>query len=71
MSAMRKVIDWDWLETYREEIERLDMPRCAKCGKRLHIGDQVDANWPWFDDYNMCRKCEAGKGGALHAGKTA
>ena len=31
--------------------------RCSKCGKRLQPGDQKDHHWPYFDDYNRCRKC--------------
>ncbi len=30
---------------------------CSKCGKRLQPGDKKDHHWPYFDDYNRCRKC--------------
>ena len=31
--------------------------RCAICGSRLQPGDQKDHFWPYFSDYNRCRKC--------------
>jgi hypothetical protein len=30
---------------------------CSKCGKRLQPGDKKDHHWPYFDDYNRCKKC--------------
>jgi len=30
---------------------------CSKCGKRLEPGDQKDHYWPYFSDYNRCKKC--------------
>ncbi|NHM28009.1 hypothetical protein G7K71_13685 [Desulfofundulus sp. TPOSR] len=69
-SIKRKPLDWDWLEIYREEVDRLGMPHCAVCGRRLHVGDEVDGAWPWFEDFNLCRDCRGagtspgGTGGA-------
>ncbi|MGB9804666.1 MAG: hypothetical protein ACPLRU_06280 [Desulfofundulus sp.] len=57
-SITRKPLDWDWLEMHGEEVDRLGMPHCNRCGKPLHIGDTVDVAWPWFDDFNLCRDCQ-------------
>ena len=32
-------------------------PYCSVCGKKLETGDRVDRYWPYFAQYNRCRKC--------------
>jgi len=40
-----------WEKEYGIEL------RCDICNARLQPGDQKDHFWPYFTDYNRCRKC--------------
>jgi len=36
---------------------------CSTCGKRLEPGDRKDHHWPFFDDFNTCKKCMKNESG--------
>lgn len=57
MSRTCHTVDKSFFDAYSDVIAQVGVPKCRECGKQLAAGDQVDGHWPYFSQYNLCRKC--------------
>ena len=55
----RYKITKEFLELYKEDFKMMQ-PKCEECKKPLGIGDYIDAYFPHYDEYNICRECDKG-----------